>query len=307
MAERSVSFPFWKPSLPEKSDKREKKWFRYEKCKFNKDHCFAISRVQVFDSYKFVSKSYHSMTYHFKSIDTWLMGICKSFCPDHSWRSSVYNPSKKSIFTEDEEEQCQAAEEEEGSGEEQQQAIAVLNHEVKHDLSGRITSEEKIPKDDIENSAIGCKKIQDELKNIEIGYQSLDDEGNDKKDCESTSRLEEALYNDLSNVDPEQLDKEVVDYDKTNCPCSECCPVDLKCIQEGGVSNLEDMSCNELTSSLECFEVIASPECRKEVERTIATCPIEKAEPSANSGSSSPSKDDSPSEGKRNFLVCAND
>ena len=33
--------------------------------------------VQVHDSYKFVSKTYGNMTYHFRSIDTWLMGICR--------------------------------------------------------------------------------------------------------------------------------------------------------------------------------------------------------------------------------------
>lgn len=34
-------------------------------------------KVQLWDSYKFLAKSYHSETYHFKSIDTWLRGICK--------------------------------------------------------------------------------------------------------------------------------------------------------------------------------------------------------------------------------------
>ena len=33
--------------------------------------------VSVFDSYKFVSKSYYDMKYYFKSIDTWLQGLCK--------------------------------------------------------------------------------------------------------------------------------------------------------------------------------------------------------------------------------------
>ena len=33
--------------------------------------------VQVFDSYQFVSTSYHSMQYHFRSIDTWLQGVCR--------------------------------------------------------------------------------------------------------------------------------------------------------------------------------------------------------------------------------------
>ena len=35
--------------------------------------------VQIFDSYRFEAKSYHSERYHFKSIDTWLMGICRRY------------------------------------------------------------------------------------------------------------------------------------------------------------------------------------------------------------------------------------
>ena len=34
-------------------------------------------KVQVFDSYQFNATSYHSPVYIFKSIDTWLMGICR--------------------------------------------------------------------------------------------------------------------------------------------------------------------------------------------------------------------------------------
>ena len=44
--------------------------------------------VQYFDSYKFVSKTYHSIVCHYKSLDTWLEGLCKSHCPQHSWSSS---------------------------------------------------------------------------------------------------------------------------------------------------------------------------------------------------------------------------
>lgn len=40
------------------------------------------------------------MQYHFKSIDTWLMGICQSHCAEHSWKRSKYQPGKKSIFAE---------------------------------------------------------------------------------------------------------------------------------------------------------------------------------------------------------------
>jgi len=36
-------------------------------------------KVQVFDSYQFNATSYHSPVYIFKSIDTWLMGICRRY------------------------------------------------------------------------------------------------------------------------------------------------------------------------------------------------------------------------------------
>ncbi|XP_078615668.1 uncharacterized protein LOC144884302 isoform X2 [Branchiostoma floridae x Branchiostoma japonicum] len=55
-------------------------------------------KVQMFDSYRFQSKSYHSMQYHFRSIDTWLLGICKSYCPDHPWTRSSFVPTQRSVF-----------------------------------------------------------------------------------------------------------------------------------------------------------------------------------------------------------------
>ncbi|XP_055863452.1 uncharacterized protein LOC106062948 isoform X2 [Biomphalaria glabrata] len=55
-------------------------------------------KVDIFDSYKFQPKSFHSEEYIFKSVDTWLMGECHSFCPEHSWQRPVYNPSARSIF-----------------------------------------------------------------------------------------------------------------------------------------------------------------------------------------------------------------
>lgn len=41
--------------------------------------------VEVHDSYQFESKSYHSMQYHFRSIDTWLQGICRRWVPVWVW------------------------------------------------------------------------------------------------------------------------------------------------------------------------------------------------------------------------------
>lgn len=59
--------------------------------------------VQYFDSYKFNSTSYHSIEFHYRSIDTWLEGVCKSFCEEHEWRSSKmqWQPGKTSIFASD--------------------------------------------------------------------------------------------------------------------------------------------------------------------------------------------------------------
>jgi hypothetical protein len=57
--------------------------------------------IKTFDSYKFSSTSYHNITYIYKSIDTWLEGICHSHCPDHKWSSShlQWAPGKNSIFS----------------------------------------------------------------------------------------------------------------------------------------------------------------------------------------------------------------
>ncbi|CAF0871298.1 unnamed protein product [Adineta ricciae] len=56
-------------------------------------------KVQYFDSYQFVSKSYHSQVYTIKSLDPWLKGICKSYCAEHPWRlRKRIKVNKKSIF-----------------------------------------------------------------------------------------------------------------------------------------------------------------------------------------------------------------
>ncbi|CAM5105674.1 unnamed protein product [Natator depressus] len=55
-------------------------------------------RLQIFDSYRFVSPSYGDMEYHFKSIETWLQGTCVSHCPEHKWASVRELPGKKSVF-----------------------------------------------------------------------------------------------------------------------------------------------------------------------------------------------------------------
>ena len=36
--------------------------------------------IQIFDSFKFESKGYYNIKFHFRSLDTWLKGTCKSVC-----------------------------------------------------------------------------------------------------------------------------------------------------------------------------------------------------------------------------------
>ncbi|XP_057303640.1 protein polyglycylase TTLL10-like [Hydractinia symbiolongicarpus] len=62
-------------------------------------------KVEIHDSFQFTAKSYHSMTYHFKSIDTWLNGICRSHCVEHPWTITKYaDHNKHSIFAQSQDE-----------------------------------------------------------------------------------------------------------------------------------------------------------------------------------------------------------
>eukprot|EP00696_Hemimastix_kukwesjijk_P003833 gnl/Hemi2/14710_TR4997_c0_g1_i1.p1 gnl/Hemi2/14710_TR4997_c0_g1~~gnl/Hemi2/14710_TR4997_c0_g1_i1.p1 ORF type:complete len:291 (-),score=34.09 gnl/Hemi2/14710_TR4997_c0_g1_i1:109-981(-) len=65
--------------------------------------------VQQFDSYKFVSTKYHSITHHFCSIDTWLMGQCTSHCSEHDWKETHWLPGTHSIFNEEDDENAEGA------------------------------------------------------------------------------------------------------------------------------------------------------------------------------------------------------
>lgn len=53
-----------------------------------------INEVSYHENYKFVSTSYHSIQYHYRSIETWLDGICRSWCPSHKWRAAFYAVSE---------------------------------------------------------------------------------------------------------------------------------------------------------------------------------------------------------------------
>jgi len=58
--------------------------------------------VSQFPSYKFESKRYYDVKHHFRSIDTWLEGICKSHFPQTTFGTVIeLDPHKKSLFGEE--------------------------------------------------------------------------------------------------------------------------------------------------------------------------------------------------------------
>lgn len=80
--------------------------------------------VEIFDTFQFSSENYFNIQYHFKSIDTWLQGIHKSFCKYHKWyvNQSTYCDYKNpySVFYEgDQEEEGEMNEEEEGENQDE--------------------------------------------------------------------------------------------------------------------------------------------------------------------------------------------
>lgn len=60
-------------------------------------------KVSLFPSYQFTSTTWSLVNYHFRSLDTWLDGICKSCCSEHDWQSDAMNyveaAGKRSIFS----------------------------------------------------------------------------------------------------------------------------------------------------------------------------------------------------------------
>ncbi|XP_071498782.1 uncharacterized protein [Diadema antillarum] len=164
-------------------------------------------QVQIFDSYAFVSKSYHSMVYHFKSIDTWLQGICRSYCDEHPWTRIKYKPGKKSIFSVDQkkkkkkrrkrrkkrghkaeggqepeedevdeeemEERADPSDEDEDGEEDEEEEAADIDTEGEEE-ERKDTSQEEHASEMMAMKSTGEKTLQDmEIENIEAGLKVL--------------------------------------------------------------------------------------------------------------------------------------
>ena len=97
------------------------------------------------------------MQYHFKSIDTWLMGICQSHCAEHSWKRSKYQPGKKSIFAEIRQNGTQDQDAEQEDEE--------IGSQVNEDEKSNLSVEGSSGKD------VHCDALDQEMSNQEIVAQ----------------------------------------------------------------------------------------------------------------------------------------
>ena len=67
----------------------------------------STGKVCLFDSYKFDSANWALIKYHYRSIDTWLNGICDSCCDEHPWLNFISTTSgRKSIFYDSDDEEA---------------------------------------------------------------------------------------------------------------------------------------------------------------------------------------------------------
>eukprot|EP00598_Pedospumella_elongata_P000985 CAMPEP_0184975758 /NCGR_PEP_ID=MMETSP1098-20130426/6898_1 /TAXON_ID=89044 /ORGANISM="Spumella elongata, Strain CCAP 955/1" /LENGTH=912 /DNA_ID=CAMNT_0027498531 /DNA_START=40 /DNA_END=2778 /DNA_ORIENTATION=- len=122
---------------------------------------FHSGKVSIFPSYKFVSSTWKLVNYHFRSLDTWLDGVCKSCCEEHPWHSDVLNyletAGKRSIFCQETQgDDCSAGgEEEDDDGEEK----------------------EKVPAGDVVNTADEKAETVEEATVPVLASSSAEDEG----------------------------------------------------------------------------------------------------------------------------------
>ena len=56
--------------------------------------------VSIFPTSEFKSNTWDLTALHYRSIETWLSGTCRSFCPEHTWMSdlSIEETSKRRFF-----------------------------------------------------------------------------------------------------------------------------------------------------------------------------------------------------------------
>ncbi|CAG2249174.1 unnamed protein product [Mytilus edulis] len=145
-------------------------------------------KVQIWDHYKFEAKSFSNTVYHFRSIDTWLKGICKSYCPEHKWKRSKFKPGKKSIFKEAQKKEKEGTDQQQASDQAGQQvdqgADEVVNEPDDDPDDGDDEGEEDQIEDDDDEDEDDLDEGEDNNEEI-----TEDDEAADAIDQEQTTQV----------------------------------------------------------------------------------------------------------------------
>jgi hypothetical protein len=142
--------------------------------------------VSIFPSFKFTSTSWSLVQYHFRSLDTWLNGECRSHCSEHPWHSDLLGieaaAGKRSIFSTDTDDESA------GGNEEEDDEIDNENDNVVSCVCSTSTDVET-NQEDLPLKCIGNLKPPDvEVKNDLIKLSKLEIDGN-KSDAENIPKI----------------------------------------------------------------------------------------------------------------------
>ena len=120
---------------------------------------FQKGTVSIFPSFKFTSKTWTLVQYHFRSLDTWLNGECRSHCEEHLWHSDALNIKavmKNSIF------KCESDDESaggdaEGSFEDSSRDLLDIVGVPSILTAEHVTNDESVV--NLDNKLIGCSLL----------------------------------------------------------------------------------------------------------------------------------------------------
>ncbi|CAC5384677.1 TTLL10 [Mytilus coruscus] len=148
-------------------------------------------KVQIWDHYKFEAKSFSNTVYHFRSIDTWLKGICKSYCPEHKWKRSKFKPGKKSIFKEAQKKEKEGTDQQQASDQAGQEADEGADEVVNEPDDEPDEGDDEEEEDQIEDDDEDEDDLEDDLEEAGDNDQELneDDEAADAPDQEETTQV----------------------------------------------------------------------------------------------------------------------
>jgi hypothetical protein len=140
--------------------------------------------VSIYPSFKFTSTSWSLVQYHFRSLDTWLNGECRSHCIEHPWHSDMLGieaaAGKRSIFSTD-------TDDESAGGNEEDDEIDNEDDNVVSCVSSTDTNaemnEEKLPLKSIGN----LKPLDPESKSDLIKLSALEIDGADAENIPKIS------------------------------------------------------------------------------------------------------------------------